>query len=183
MNKRILITTMGLGSIALVAVVGVQAYEAHQPAGQTEEAQAMAPADTWQDPWVEFHRQMRAMQANMDRMFSEAFQGPAVSGPVLPGPAVGQVTMDDQGDHYTISVNLPAASAEDIQVDLEGQQLNIRANTSVNSERKDGNGHVVEQRSYSNAYQQMLSLPGKVKSDAVQTHFDDGVLTVTIPKV
>lgn len=177
MKKRILIATIGLGFAALITVFGVQAYEAHKQAAQTQDAEADAiVVETWDDPWVQFHRQMRAMKANSESMFNEIFHSMAT------GDSFGQVKMDDQGDHYTVSVNLPSADQDNILVSLDGQRLNISASTNGQTERKDDNGQLIEQQSFTNSYQQILSLPGKVKADAMQSHFDKGVLTITVPK-
>jgi HSP20 family protein len=79
-----------------------------------------------------------------------------------------------------ITAELPGVTEQDIDVSLDDDVLTIRGEKKF--ERKDDkeNFHFVE-RSYG-TFQRSLRLPFPVDPDQVQASFENGVLTVTVPK-
>ena len=79
-----------------------------------------------------------------------------------------------------ITAELPGVTEQDIEVSLDDDVLTIRGEKKF--ERKDDkeNFHFVE-RSYG-TFQRSLRLPYAVDSEQVQASFENGVLTLTVPK-
>ena len=79
-----------------------------------------------------------------------------------------------------ITAELPGVTEQDIEVSLDDDVLTIRGEKKF--ERKDDkeNFHFVE-RSYG-TFQRSLRLPYAVDSEQVQASFENGILTVTVPK-
>jgi HSP20 family protein len=79
-----------------------------------------------------------------------------------------------------ICAELPGVSEKDIDVRLEDDVVVIRAEKKF--ERKDDkeNYHFME-RSYG-TFQRAVRLPGPVDPEQVQANFENGVLTVSVPK-
>jgi len=132
------------------------------------------------DPFLSLHREM-------NRLFDDVFRG-------APLPtAAGRQGQGDVGNFVNASMNvsetdkeiritaeLPGVTEQDIDVSLDDDVLTIRGEKRF--ERKDAkeNFHFVE-RAYG-TFQRSLRLPYAVDSEQVQASFENGVLTVTVPK-
>ncbi len=84
-------------------------------------------------------------------------------------------------DQVRIYVELPGVSQDAVDVTLEDDVLTVRGEKKL--ERKEDekeNYHLIE-RSYG-TFQRSLRLPFRVEPDQVQAEFNNGVLTVTLPK-
>ena len=88
-------------------------------------------------------------------------------------------------DKYVVRASLPGVAPENIEVSVEHGILTIQGRTEVEAEdedqRKDGNYVVRERRS--GAFIRSLRLPDTVDADQAQPNFDNGVLTITLPKL
>jgi HSP20 family protein len=81
-----------------------------------------------------------------------------------------------------VCVDLPGVEEKDIDVTLDDDLLTIRGEKKSEQERGDKkeNYHLVE-RSYG-SFQRSLRLPFHANPDEVKAAFENGVLTVTVPK-
>ena len=132
------------------------------------------------DPFLSLHREM-------NRLFDDVFRGiglPAATGSQGQGD-VGtfvnaSMNVSETDKEIRITAELPGVSEQDIDVSLDDDVLTIRGEKKF--ERKDDkeNFHFVE-RSYG-TFQRSLRLPYAVDSEQVQASFENGVLTVTVPK-
>ena len=135
------------------------------------------------NPYEEIER----MQHEMDRMFNNAFSGFNNSSG-LPdlfkdGASIPQIEVQEDNSKYTVSVNLPGADEKNISVNLDGQQLTVKGKQDFNQQKKDAMGNVIFQQHQSGTFQRSITLPEPVKQNGMITHVDNGVLTITIPKV
>lgn len=188
-RPRLINFLMTVSLIALMGGVGAQTYYtyelAHRLSQQQQEEEQftttpIADNQMW-DPWVAMHDDMLRMRAQMDELFQNRLKNP---GPLTTttSPAGGKVTMQEQGDNYLVRVNIPGANENDIKVDLDGRMLNISSQTQGSEQQTTDDGHYSHQEHYMSAYQQTFALPGPVDDGGMQSHFKDGVLTLTIPK-
>ena len=131
------------------------------------------------DPFMSLHRQM-------NRLFDDAFRGSTGQMPSSQGQGgeagmlMPHMDVSETDRELKICAELPGVAEKDIDVRLEDDVLVIRAEKKF--ERKDGkeNYHFVE-RSYG-TFQRAIRLPGPVDPDQVQASFENGVLTVSVPK-
>ena len=132
------------------------------------------------DPFLSLHREM-------NRLFDDVFRGtglPAATGSQGQGD-VGtfvnaSMNVSETDKEIRITAELPGVTEQNIDVSLDDDVLTIRGEKKF--ERKDDkeNFHFVE-RSYG-TFQRSLRLPYAVDSEQVQASFENGVLTVTLPK-
>jgi HSP20 family protein len=180
---------IAVGLLALVGAVGAQAYYTHElarrvAATDTEDPTATMPAPIageW-DPWTTLHADMMRMQERMDRMFDSGFQNIYAMPHVALQPVGSKVTMEDQDGNYVVKADIPGVKEGDIAVNLDGRLLSISSQTQGQEKQTPDNGQVTRQESYSRSFQQAFTLPGPVDASGMHSHYDDGVLTVTIPK-
>jgi HSP20 family protein len=137
-----------------------------------------APFRSGGDPFL-------SMQREMNRLFDEAFRGSGLSGDGrgMQGegsfvPARMDVSETDNEIH--VKVEVPGVKEDDIDVSLSDDMLTIRGEKRLEKSDEKENYHFTE-RSYG-TFQRSLRLPYQVNPDRVRANFENGVLTVTLPK-
>ena len=87
----------------------------------------------------------------------------------------------DEGDSYKLEADLPGFSKDDIHIDINGDCLTIRAERHSEVEKKDKkHKYIRSERSYG-SYSRSFDL-SDVNSDDIKCKYDNGVLTLTLPK-
>ena len=125
------------------------------------------------DPFQLLRREMEQLFDNVGGSAGEASAG----GGNIVAPRM-DISEDDQA--FKVSAELPGAKPEDVEVTVDDDLLTIRAERTQERETNRRNYHLVE-RSVG-VFQRSLRLPAPVDAGKVQASFDNGVLTVTIPK-
>jgi HSP20 family protein len=132
-----------------------------------------------EDPFLSLHREV-------NRLFDDVLHGARSFAPrgQSGAPSTFNPSMDvvENDDEVRLCLDLPGVDEKDIDVSLEDDLLTIRGEKKFEQERGDKkeNYHLVE-RSYG-AFQRALRLPFKANPDEVKAAFENGVLTVTVPK-
>jgi HSP20 family protein len=90
------------------------------------------------------------------------------------------VDVHEDDARYTVSVELPGSKKEDVTVELEGDVLTIRGEKKSEREEKKERAHYVERRFGS--FSRSFSLPQDALAEKIDASFQEGVLTLTIPK-
>ncbi len=88
--------------------------------------------------------------------------------------------MAETDDAVEITADIPGVDADNLDVSLNGEMLTIKGEKSDERTKDDKNYHMSE-RSYGSFYRQ-IPLGFTPTDDAIDGHFADGVLKVTIPK-
>jgi HSP20 family protein len=85
-------------------------------------------------------------------------------------------------DAYEVTAELPGMKKEDIKVSLHDGVLSISAeNRSESEEKKDG--QVIRRERRYGKFLRRFAIGPDVQDDKVEAKYEDGVLTLTIPKV
>ena len=102
----------------------------------------------------------------------------------FPSPA-GELQMkidvkeDDKS--FTVKADIPGVKKEDIHVDVEGDQITVRAETKYEKDEKKDEKVIYSERSYG-AVSRSFSLPVDVDEKAAKAEYKDGVLNLVLPK-
>lgn len=88
--------------------------------------------------------------------------------------------ISESDDAFTLHVELPGMSKEDVKLNVENNQLVISGERSEMSEEKKQNMHRIE-RHYGK-FQRQFQLPQNVDASAINATFTNGILDVVIPK-
>ena len=83
-------------------------------------------------------------------------------------------------DKITVQVELAGMKKEDFDISLQDDVLTISGERKSESEKREGESFRSE-RSFG-AFSRSVTLPSAVKADEVKATYEDGVLTVTLPK-
>jgi len=120
-------------------------------------------------------------------LFDELFRGPFFSDFVLPkGNAAAAATFAPPADvletqnAIQVKVDLPGHDPKSVQVKLEDGILTIQSERK--QERREQQECVLRSERVFGAFTRSFSLPDVVDAQKVEAAFDNGVLTVTLPK-
>ena len=90
------------------------------------------------------------------------------------------VDIKETPDSLVLSAELPGIDKKDVHINIEENVLTISGERSFSRDEKKEDYHRIE-RVYG-SFSRSFTLPRNVKLDAVKANFENGVLTVTIPK-
>lgn len=90
------------------------------------------------------------------------------------------VDVSEDEKQYTLTVELAGARKEDVAVEVHENVLTIRGEKRSEREEKEEQRRYVE-RSYG-SFARSFSLPSNANAESVHARFEEGVLTVEIPK-
>ena len=88
------------------------------------------------------------------------------------------VTQD--ADSIVVKATVPGFKPEDIKADIESNVLTIHAEISSEGETEEAEYLLRERRTGS--YHRSIRLPDSVDADEAESTYDNGVLTITVPK-
>ncbi|MBU4302104.1 MAG: Hsp20/alpha crystallin family protein, partial [Actinobacteria bacterium] len=80
-----------------------------------------------------------------------------------------------------VEAELPGVDPGDIDVSIDEGTLNIKGERRVEKEVTEDNYYRVERAT--GAFQRSIRLPSEVDADKVKASYENGLLTVTVPKV
>ena len=86
----------------------------------------------------------------------------------------------EEGDCYILEADLPGCSRDDVEVTVEDDRLTISARRSEESGAEDDRGYLRRER-ISGSFSRSFDLSA-VDADAIHAAYNDGVLTLTLPK-
>ncbi len=126
------------------------------------------------DPFIE----LKQMQDTLGRIWRGAGSSPTADGDM----ETWAIPLDvaEEGDNFVVKASLPGVHPDDIKVHIEDNVLTIRGHTSSEHEHKDGN-YLMHERRTGNFYR-ALRLPDSVDTDKGTPYYENGVLTISIPK-
>lgn len=128
--------------------------------------------------WQPFNELMSLRQA-MDRLFEDSF----VRVPRL-WPASGTwelpIDMHQTANDLVVKASLPGFKPEEVDISITDGTINIKGEHKEEQEVKEEN-YFYKERRYG-TFSRSLPIPVKVKSDKAEAVFEDGVLTLTLPK-
>lgn len=90
------------------------------------------------------------------------------------------VDVFDRKDSVELKAELPGMDSDDIQIEVEDNVLTIKGERKFEEKVEDERYYRIERRFGS--FQRSLALPQGVKADEIQAAYEDGILTVTVPK-
>lgn len=121
------------------------------------------------------------LQEQINRMFDQADTDVFARSEELGGgmftPAVD---VKEDAEAYTVQIEVPGVSEENLNITLQENVLSIRGTKEQKTEHSQGQYRRVE-RSYG-AFARSLALPRNVMAEQVTANLEDGVLEIRLPK-
>ena len=93
------------------------------------------------------------------------------------------VDIDEKDGAYLIKAELPGVKKEDVNVTIDNGMLTLKGEKRTEKESEEGNG-VKHQRCelFYGQFARSFRLPEEVNADEIDASYDNGILTLTIPK-
>jgi HSP20 family protein len=119
-----------------------------------------------------------SLRQAMDRLFEESFVNPRS----WSWGDNGLVPMDVYAtdDDFVLEANLPGVKPEEVDITVEGNTLTVSGETQ--SSRKEDEGATILQEIRRGRFTRTVTLPAGLEPDKAKATFEDGVLTLRIPK-
>ena len=90
------------------------------------------------------------------------------------------VDIQEREDAYRLQAELPGLTKEDINITMENNILRLSGERKFEKDVKKESYHRIE-RTYG-TFTRSFALPSQVNAEGVQAAFENGVLTITVPK-
>jgi len=129
--------------------------------------------------WEPF-RELVSLREAMDRLFEESFVRPGGRRLAPAGMETPAVDVYQTDDAVVVKSAIPGIKPEDIDISITGDTLTIRGETRVEEEVNEEN-YIRRERRYG-SFCRSLALPLPVVTDKAEAEFENGVLTLTLPK-
>lgn len=132
------------------------------------------PASLWASPF----RELAKMQSDLDRLFQGFFdRKPQMSGSFEFSPSC---EIKEDKKNYLLKFDIPGVKKEQVKIELDKGVLTISAER--NEERKTDDEKTHASEIYYGSYTRSFSLPASVDDRKIDAKFENGVLTITVPK-
>jgi HSP20 family protein len=139
----------------------------------------MARGDTlvrW-DPF----RDLVSIQDELNRLFGRTFTGGEPMRPTATGSWMPAMDVYETEGSIVAKLELPGIEPREVDVAVEDQTLTVTGKREFSSETNEENYHRVERRYGS--FVRSITLPQTADVEKVSASFDQGVLTIEVPKV
>jgi HSP20 family protein len=136
----------------------------------------------WQRPelalWPGFGR-LTDLRDEIDRLFESPLTELAQGAGLLSGwtPALD---LYEQKDAFVVKAELPGMKREGIEVSLHEGSLSISGERKSEASHEEAEVHRTER--FFGRFQRTVTLPTPVAADKVKAQYQEGILTITLPK-
>lgn len=114
------------------------------------------------------------------RDMAPGFYVKPLHGDPLPSPGQIKIDVKENGSNYTVSAEIPGVRKEDIHVTIEGGMVMVRADVKQEDAHKDDKS--LRSERYFGSVSRGIQLPQDVDQAQAKAKYDNGVLTLTLPK-
>ena len=124
------------------------------------------------------NRTLRNLQREVDSIFDQFFgRGGDDETSAVWAP---RTDLSETDDAFRIRLDVPGMEKDDITINLQNNTLTVSGERS--SERKEeGEEYVRVERAFGN-FHRTFTLPDAVDAEKVEAAYDNGVLTINVPK-
>jgi len=119
-----------------------------------------------------------SLREAMDRLFEDSFISPRLSN-VWGTRGVGS-NLYETAEGYTLQIPMPGIKPEDVEITVRQDTINVKWESKMQTpEGATAHWSYLQ----SGQFQQSFTLPSSVDADRVQASYNDGILTLSLPKV
>ena len=129
------------------------------------------------NPFDEIER----MFERMNRQFSELSEGSQLP-QVASGPQTVSMDVAEHDDEYVVTADLPGYEKDDIDLSISDRTLRVSADRQEGTDESDEEGTYLRRERRRQSVSRAITLPEEVAEDDASAAYNNGVLTVTLPK-
>jgi HSP20 family protein len=129
--------------------------------------------------WEPF-KEMVTLRNAMDKLFEDSFVRPTSW--IFDGEGRGTVALDmyQTANDVVVKASLPGFKPEEVDISVTGDTLTLKGEHKEEKETKEED-YFYRERRYG-SFSRTVTIPVGVKSDKAEATFENGVLTLTLPK-
>ena len=124
-------------------------------------------------------REMMTLREAMDRLFDDAFTRP-INMSASPVSAMPAIDMYQNEDDLIVKAVLPGLTKEDVDISVTENVLTLRGEYKTN-EDEASKAYLIREQRYG-IFERSLGLPTDVQVEKAKAEFENGILTITLPK-
>lgn len=91
-----------------------------------------------------------------------------------------RMNVEEEDGNYLVTIDMPGVRKEDIDIAIEGRQVNVSA--TVKQEQKRESALQLYSERFNGTAFRSFGLPSEVDPAKAKAHYDGGVLHLTLPK-
>ncbi len=168
-----------LSCIVKVVIMTKKITKRNETDTPSEEETHLAPQTNQSWLTQDFDNLFNQVRRSFDNFMTPIFQWPSLL-PRIDTLSPPALDLEDNGDHYRATVELPGYNKDAVDVKVSEDTLEIRAEKKSEDEQKNGN-YLQRERSYS-SIQRSFTLPEEVLPSKTESTMKNGILSITLPK-
>jgi len=129
--------------------------------------------------WEPF-RDLMSLRAAMDRLFEESVVRPRTGWLAPVGVEALAVDVYETDEDIVVKSAIPGIKPEDLNISVTGDTLTIRGESKAEEEVKEEN--YIRRECRYGSFCRSLTIPTTIVADETKAEFENGVLTLTLPK-
>jgi HSP20 family protein len=129
--------------------------------------------------WEPF-RDLISLREAMDRLFEESFVRPRTGWLAPLGAGALAVDVYETDQDVVVKSSVAGVKPEDIDITITGDTLTIKGETKA-EEKVERANYIRQERRYG-AFSRSVTLPTTIVAEKAKAEFENGVLTLTLPK-
>jgi HSP20 family protein len=130
------------------------------------------------NPFDEIER----MFERMNRQFNELSEGGAQLPATTGGPQAVSMDVAEQDEEYVVTADLPGYEKEDIDLSISDRTLRVGVDREESTDESDEDGTYIRRERRRQSVSRTITLPEEVDEEEASAAYNNGVLTVTLPK-
>ncbi len=88
----------------------------------------------------------------------------------------------EKDNSYELDIDLPGFKKDEIQLQLKNGYLTVQAAKGLDKDEQDKKGNYIRQERYAGSMSRSFYVGEHVKEDEVHAKFENGILTIAVPK-
>jgi HSP20 family protein len=123
---------------------------------------------------------MMSLRDEMNRLIEQAFDGGSLAQWQSTANWGLAVDVSENDDAFIVTASVPGMNPDDLDITISDNILTIKGETESDETIKDEQYHIRERRYGS--FGRSITLPVTVNAEDVSANYENGVLTLTVPK-
>lgn len=116
-----------------------------------------------------------------DRFFNNDFEGWNRNNFSMTNTTLPSLNIKENKDSFFVEVAAPGFEKSDFKIELNNDLLTISSEKKLSNEVKDGERITKQEFSYQ-SFSRSFTLPELVDDEKISAKYDNGILSITIPK-
>jgi HSP20 family protein len=129
--------------------------------------------------WSPF-RQLSSLRDEIDRLFDNPLSSLTELSQPFSGGWVPALDVYEDRDNYVVKMELPGMKKDQIDISLHDGVLSVSGERKEEEKHEDAETYRSER--FFGRFQRSVALPAAVSAEEVNASYQDGILTITLPK-